>query len=449
MRFRVFAVAAMAMLLGVVPARSPAGLADPSPADTGSVAPACWPGFPLLPDGRFPIAAWCAPPPGQTNDERYAEYAGAGLNVTMGMLEDPYLPGPSLLRLEVSRRHRIYAIVRDNRVHPDEARRPGWRADVDATVRAYAREPALLGYFLADEPEPDLFPSLAVLSRRFAQRDSRHPAYVNFVGFAGPGHTHQGLCYTEFLRRFVREARPAFFSIDHYSLLVGSDSPYFIATLDSTALVSRETGVPFWAILQLTPHLQFRALSTAELAWQANLALAHGARGIVWFTYWTPNPAESFRYRGGPISYDGRRNPSYAQLAELNPRIQALGRELSRLRPLGVRHVGSVPYGCTPFVDSQRLRIHSTTPLAVGLFGGAADSRTYLLLVNRDYRRPTEVRLTTQIRRTFPGTPWAMTPTSYGIWDGRKGFVRSASRGAVIRLGPGDAQLVRLVSNVL
>lgn len=418
-----------ALLAAVLtPAPDPARLAVPEPPDSRPVAPARWPGFPLLPDGRFPIGAWCAPPPGQTNDQRYAEYAAAGLNVTLGMLEDPFLLGPSLLRLEISRRHRVYAIVRDNRVHPDEARRPGWRADVDATVRAYAREPALLGYFLADEPEPDLFPSLAALSRRFAERDRRHAAYVNFVGFAGPGHAHQGLCYTDFLRRYIRGANPAFFSIDHYSLLEGSDSPYFMATLDSTAVVSRETGVPFWAILQLTPHLRFRALTTEELAWQANLALAHGARGIVWFTYWTPNPAESFRYHGGPISYDGRRNPSYDQISQLNPRIQSLGRALSRLQPLGVRHVGPVPFGCAGFLDSRELRIHSTGPLAAGFYQGP-DRRTYVLLVNRDYRRPTEVRLTTR--------------NSFATWDRATGYYRWARAGSSLRIEPGEARLVR------
>lgn len=422
-----------AILLGAVltPAPDPARLVEPEPPSSSPAAPARWPGFPLLPDRRFPIGAWCAPPPGQTNDERYAEYAAAGLNVTLGMLEDPFLPGPSLLRLEVSRRHHVYAIVRDNRVHPDEARRPGWQADVDATVRAYAREPALLGYFLADEPQADLFASLGALNGRFAQRDPRHPGYVNLLGFAGPRASYQGLCYTAYLRRYIRDAHPAFFSFDHYSLLEGSDSPYFMASLDSAALVSRQTGVPYWAILQLTPHLHFRALTTAELAWQANLALAYGARGIVWFTYWSPNPAESFRYRGGPISYEGRRNPSYDQLAKLNPRLQALGKEMSRMRLRGVRHIGPVPYGCRPFVDRTYLTIHSTTPLAAGFFD-ANDLRAYVLLVNRDYRRKSVVRLLTRKR--------------FEIWDPRTNRYRFPWPWTAIALEPGEAQLVRLWS---
>jgi len=433
MRFRVFAVAAMALLLGAVPPRSPARLSDPSPADAGSVAPARWPGFPLLPDGRFPIGAWCGPPARETTDLRYAELARAGINLTTGMLEDPYLPPASLRRLEMGRRHRVYAIVRDNRVHPDEARRSGWRAAVDSMIGAYARRSALLGYFLADEPGPDLFASLGALNRRLAQRDPRHPGYVNVYGFAGSDSPY-GPCYTDFLRRFLHEVRPAFFSFDSYSLLKGSDSPRYLATLDSTALLSRETGVPYWAILQLTPHGVVRPLTPAELAWQANLALAYGARGIIWFTYWTPNPAESLRYRDGPISYGGRRNPSYDQLAKLNPRLQALGKELSRMRPLGVRHVGTVPFGCVRYVDSPALRIHSTTPLAAGFYQGP-DRRTYVLIVNRDYRHSTEARLTTR--------------NSFGTWDRAKGYYRSTRAGAALRIEPGEARLVRLAGTAV
>ena len=406
-----------------------APLADPAPADTQAVPVARWPDFPLLPDGRFPIGAWCAPPARQNTDARYAEYARAGFNVTFGMLEDPFLPAPSLARLEVSRRHHVYAVVRDKRVDPDEAERPGWRAKVDSTVRAYSSQPALLGYFLADEPGLDIFPSLAALNRRFAQRDSRHPGYANLLGFPAPGPAYGAPFYTEFLRRYLRQVRPTFFTFDHYSLLEGSDAPYFITGLDSIGLVSRETGVPFWAILQLTPHLHFRKLTPAELAWQAYLAMAHGARGIVWFTYWTPNPAESFHYRDGPITYDGRRTAAYAAVAQLNPRLQALGKELSPFRSLGVRYTGPVPYGCKALADTPALRIQATAPLAVGFFRGP-EARTYALLVNRDYRRTSLVRLSTR--------------GSFGRWRRSTGYYRSVRPGAVIMLEPGDAELVRL-----
>ena len=46
--------------------------------------------------------------------------------------------------------------------------------------------------------------------------------------------------------------------------------------------------VPFLLIVQAMPHGPYRDPTEAELAWQVHHALAFGARGISYFTYWTP-----------------------------------------------------------------------------------------------------------------------------------------------------------------
>jgi hypothetical protein len=414
--------------------RDPLPVADP---DTAYVAPARWPGFPLLPDGRFPIAGWCAPPVGQTTDARYDEYARAGFTVVLPPLEDRYLARPNLERLDVAGRRGLYVIVRDLRLHPGVALHPGWRAAADSVAATYSGHAALLGYFLADEPEPELFGALGAAVRRMAMRDPRHPVLVNLLGENSPGHDFQGRTYSSYLRYFLSTVQPAFYSLDNYVLMQdGADVPTFDSGWDSARTVGGEA--PFWAILLLTPHGRFRQPTEGEMAWQANLALAHGARGIIWFTYWTPNPADPTRYRQGPIAYDGSRNPSYGAVTRVNAAVGTLGRELGPLRCVDVRHTGQPPRGGRRLDADPDARaafgVTGTSPgdLTLGLFADSA-GRRHVLVVNRNYRKPVTARIVCRMGcERWTGAP------------GRYETAAAADRPVTLPLEPGGAALLRL-----
>jgi hypothetical protein len=406
--------------------------------DTSGAQAARWPGFPLLPDDRFPISAWCAPPNREITAERFREYADAGFTVVLPALEDPFLEEPNLKRLETASAEGLFVIVRDDRVHPDEATRAGWGARVDLVVEAYAGQPGFLGYFLADEPAPNVYPSLGALTRRFAAGDSRHPAYVNLLGLSPAGYGHHGLAYHHYLGSFLETVSPAFFSVDLYSLTTEGDFPNFCPGLDSARILARRHDIPFWAVLLLTPHLGYRVLTTAEIAWQANLALAYGAKGIVWFTYWTPRPDES-NYRLGPISYEGERTPTYEQVAEVNRGVQVLGADLAVYEPWEVLHMGEVPRDGRPLPDDFRLgdhpiRIESPGNLTVSIFlqapGLLREPRDFrVMIVNRDYRQPAPCTL------SLPG--WRLQRIG-----GSSGAEESGGReSASFELAPGGAAL--------
>lgn len=404
----------------------PPAIAGLEPSDTAQAAPARWPGFPLLPNGRFPIAGWCAPPVRETSDARYAEYAGAGFTVVLPALEDPYQLRTNLDRLEVARRHDLFVVIRDTRVHGDEAYRPGWRDDVDQVVAAYSKHPALLAYFLADEPQPIGFPSLAVLTRRFAARDSLHPALVNLLG--APKGSYQGLSFSAYLRRFRDLVQPALFAFDQYPLEEKGDAPDLFAAPDTV----RATAGPaaYWQVLQLTPHGPYRPLTESEMRWQANLALAWGARGIVWFTYWTPNPAEALHYRDGPIAYDGSRNPTYERITRVNRELEPLGQELSALRLVTVAHTGRLPLGGSALPMESRMRAEGGD-LTVALFRG--QSHDHALIVNRDHDHSVAARIDFA-PPAGPANRWARKP---GIYE-----KRSRTRFSLV-LAPGGAELFR------
>ena len=415
---------------------TPAASGRSSEAAAAAAVPARWSGFPLLPDGRFPIAGWCAPPMDENSPTRMREYADAGFTVLLPAVEDPYAVQLNRERLRAAREAGLWAIVRDDRVHPDEAHRPNWQMRVAAACSAYADSAALLAYFLADEPDPKITESLAALTTEFARRDSLHPAYVNYLGLSPALKGHYGRSYRTYLEEFVTGVQPAFFSVDLYTLLADRETPNLCPGLDTARVVAQRHGVPFWAVLQLTPHLQFRDLTVGEISYQAMLALSYGAKGVVWFTYWTPR-ADEWGYRGGPISYQGRRNPSYQRVATVNRRLQQLGRLLGEREAREVRHAGELPVDGHPLDATTPLSRADGGPLTVGFFpppAGAARADTLALLVSRDLRRPTRATLKWRGRAE--------------IWDETKAAWAPYSEGdPALLLPPGGVRLLRFAAS--
>jgi hypothetical protein len=104
------------------------------------------PGSPLLPEGDFPIAGGGAPPRRETTAERLAEYRDAGFTVPLPALEDPCPEAPERRRLDIASQVGLWAIVRDDRVHPmRDGARPGWEERVAAAVEAGGHQPASPG----------------------------------------------------------------------------------------------------------------------------------------------------------------------------------------------------------------------------------------------------------------------------------------------------------------
>lgn len=420
------------------PAPKPRVVADLESADSFPASPASWtPGFPMLPDGRFPIAAYAGPTPTQTTDFRYVEMQQAGINIVLKMLDDPGLPESNRQRIELGARHNTWSFVLDSLTSvPDRAYAPGWKAGVDTAAAFYWPQKGMLGHFLAEDPSPKSFASLAAINQRLAKKDPGHPGLVIFPDLSGPATKRGGMPYTTYLRRYIELARPAIIAVRSYPLGKTGDLATFVTTWDSVATVSRQMATPFWAVLCVTPFGNLRVPSASELAWQANLPIAYGARGIVWFTYWTPPPTNPGHYHDGPLTYDGHRTPTYGRLADVNAHVQALTQEIGTMQWQGVRHVGTVPPGCRAFRPTHPLRVESQTPVAIGFFRQMSGAN-FGLIVNRDYHKVANVRL------FAPDTllRWARAAGLYRTLDAKP------SAGAIendLIVAPGDAELIRL-----
>src|SRR5262249_49668331 len=171
--------------------------------------------------------------------------------------------------------------------------------------------------------------------------------------------------------------------------------------------------------------------------WQVAQWLAYGARGIGYFTYWTPAPDTAENWGDGMIRWgSGERSPHYDQVRSLNLRLRPMGEALAGLAWLSTEHTGGTPQGGTSFAaDSLVAGVGGRATL--GTFADA-QARPHLFLANRGSSGAQTLTLELvgerQVERFTDAGGWAAwpsTPTATG-------------RRVEVTLAAGDFTLLRL-----
>ena len=171
-----------------------------------------------------------------------------------------------------------------------------------------------------------------------------------------------------------------------------TDEASLYAALRGAASAAQRTGVPLWGMVQVTEHEDRRRASESDMRLQAYASLAHGARGLAYFTYWGPpvghvaadDPLASY----GLAMVDVTRGlPSYGhQMARIiNAEITLMSPYLETLTPQGVYFVGDIPRGGQALRQGVGpiSRIDSAGAL-VGFFEGD-DGNAWAMVVNRQH----------------------------------------------------------------
>ena len=157
--------------------------------------------------------------------------------------------------------------------------------------------------------------------------------------------------------------------------------------------VALEKKLPFWACIQSVAHFGYRVPADETLRLQVYSALAHGARGIEYYTYYTP---ERGNYRLAAVDGFGQRTPTWEALRRINAEVAALAPTLLRLQSTGVFHYPDTPHQGEHLSSSRLVRAitmskdeDEVVPPSVAarfLTGEFVDEagRTYLMIVNKD-----------------------------------------------------------------
>ena len=339
------------------------------------VAPA--PGVP-----KFALFGWVSPPAESTTDARIAELAGAGMNLMLPAWEDSGRTADNLARLDLAAAHGAKCLIweaRFERFLTLDVNTPAGQALLDSIVATYSSHPAFAGYYLGDEPPVSLFPLLGKLHAALRIHDPEHPAWNDLLGLSSFTTLAQWEAYVE---NYLDQTGAAVLCDNQYDFLQSGDRMRMAENAAALGAISRERGIPFWAIVLVVGHGPYREPTDGELRWQVSTLLAYGARGVGYFTYWTPPPDPTWNWQNGIIGWDGLRTHWYDTIAGFNVRVARAGAALADLEWVATEHSGSVPPGGVAFRPDAWLT-NVTGRAALGKFADSLGTR-FLVVANSD-----------------------------------------------------------------
>eukprot|EP01043_Picozoa_sp_COSAG02_P047805 COSAG02_NODE_4622_length_5153_cov_9.543926_2_plen_531_part_00 len=168
---------------------------------------------------------------------------------------------------------------------------------------------AFWGFDLADEPKAEAFSYLGTLATQVAELYPKALRFVNLYPDYATQPQLNATNYSTYVNEFVKQVNPDVVSMDHYPVFEMPDSSGcysragYRAGLGVLRQATLATGVPFWNFFNTMPFSGRSDPTEAQLAWQIFTSLAYGAKGILYYCYWSPAGQGTKYYRGGGVVY--------------------------------------------------------------------------------------------------------------------------------------------------
>ncbi len=335
-----------------------------------------------VPSRTFPIMAWGGTPSDPAQLRLMKE---AGLNVSgFCQVED----------VDKVRDAGLTCFVSDRRVNGYDWSKMPSDADLRKSVGEVAAQvrdnPAVLGFYLRDEPHASLMPAMGRVSKMLRETAPDKWPYVNLFPYRVSKDRMGTPDYDTYAKMLVSTIGQPFLSYDNYSLVGGEMLESFYNNLDIVRRISLDTNTPFWNCILANAHFNYMGPSDATFHLQVYATLAYGGRGIQYFTYYSPHNGN---YRLGAIDQFGNKTATWDALRRVNLEIHALAPTIVKLRSTGVYHYPDVPEYGRPLSMSKLIRRVSMTqrmvrqPVAARFLIGEFEDgqgRPYLMLVNKD-----------------------------------------------------------------
>jgi hypothetical protein len=240
-----------------------------------------------------------------------------------------------------------------------------------------------------DEPSAARFKELKGLADTVrAARPGTIPFVNLFPNYASPSQLGSP-DYTTHVADFIRIYQPDVLCMDNYPIFKPDRDTRaaYIDNLDIFRKQSLAAGIPFWNFFNIMPYGPHTDPTEAQVRWQVNASLVYGAKGLLYFCYFTPG-GDEFPKGGAIIGQDGLKTHHYAQAKRINKMLKSYGKVLVDCTSTDVAQIQP---GDTPseklrnsgIRDIKRDRVDPSHDYLVGTFKHKSGRRAVMLMNNR------------------------------------------------------------------
>ena len=418
------------------PESKPEASATPQPSATPAPSATTAPSAKTVTLGEnlFPIWPWTYPEKGRFGDrcaEIYGLIAAGGCNVVKAPVSD----------LDACQTAGLKVLVDDPRVHRGDIKTVTQeRAEKDflSLLHDINNHPAVVGFFVGDEPTTEMFRGLEIQYRLI---EKYAPEKVGVLGLfpnvADPLSQLKADDYETYVRDFVKTCRPRIFGYDHYDLTESKRYPSdtYWQNLETFRKISAEEKIPFFVWVGCGAFGDQREQSAADMRFEVFSVLAYGAKGIGLFPFLSIQVDAG---RAEPIDGFGKPSPFFYEMQLLNKRLQLLGPELLPLRCDAVYHYTTfgVPAGSRTLAEGDLLKSIKVNKkeyrLLIGEFTHRDTGARYLMIVNCDLDHTVTVapELATPARDIYYFEPYLGKYIDFAAYNG---------------IAPGDGRLIKVI----
>ena len=359
---------------------------------------------------KFPIGFWNYCPLDSMGPEAVNDWVDAGMTLAMSPDFDSSVHNVQdmIQVLDAAHGKGIRVIITDTRGYSWRNNDPEkYRDEFLRAVKDFGDHPAVFGFHVGDEPGADDFEKVCQAVKIQVELAPHLTPFLNLLPFVDNLKKDPGIpCigyygYADYLDEFVKRSKTKLLSYDCYAQMLplpdcfeGHDGweMYFNNLKEYQAASSRH-GIPMWVTQLSTGHFRYRCPTENDFRWQLNTAIAHGAKGIMWFFFYMRKPHSNFRV--APIDEHWERTETFEWLSRTNRTFLKWHASIvENLELVKVYHIGKSWAGFPSSTQDSEL-IHyagSTTPLILSEFKDP-DGRDYVAVVNNSQTDPTKAEI--------------------------------------------------------
>jgi hypothetical protein len=294
----------------------------------------------------------------------------------------------------------IQLIVNDSRGNLSTYQRDpaGYAAVFTEAVKDFGSHPAVVGFFIGDEPSGDGIEPCKEICRIQLEVAPHLMPYLNFLPYEylkNCDERTQGKPFDRWMADFVEASDCPALSFDCYYQM-RPEAEYienFFQNLYHYSRAAKASDRFLFSIVLGTGHFRYRVPNEDELRWQFNASIACGVGGVLWFTFYTPEGNNN--YRGSAIDEFGEETETYRAMAHVHKSfLRDYATRLNRSKHLKTTCIGRTYANYSRFhaghpeaMEQGILAVQSEhgVPGLMSFFEDS-DGSKYVMLFNNSYK---------------------------------------------------------------